>query len=251
MKKMLSAVLAILLLALPLVVHGAEPVPCGDAVGMSIMGFSTTDLNNNPVDDSIIGNTAITVFNFWASWCGPCVSEMPHFNQLYNYFQSTPEADVQIIGVAIDPSDVSSAYNYVTQHGYNWLQLKRCNKFMELLSTTADSSGSIGIPQTIIVDYNGLVLSHRVGSFSNYNQLYNFVNSDLQDVMENYPPVTVTVGDADSNGVINANDALLVLRYALGIIPDTELDLRAADYDENGTVNANDALAILRRALGL
>lgn len=71
------------------------------------------------------------------------------------------------------------------------------------------------------------------------------------DYITGYQPPEVLYGDADMNGVVNANDALLVLRYTLGLIPETALDLIAADYDENGIINANDALAILRKALGI
>ena len=66
-----------------------------------------------------------------------------------------------------------------------------------------------------------------------------------------YQPPEILLGDVDMNGVVNANDALMLMRYTLGLIPESALDIMAADYDENGTVNANDALAIFRRALGL
>jgi len=55
-------------------------------------------------------------------------------------------------------------------------------------------------------------------------------------------------GDVDGNGAVNANDALLVMRYSLGIISEIS---PAADVNGDGIVNANDALMILRAALGL
>lgn len=60
----------------------------------------------------------------------------------------------------------------------------------------------------------------------------------------------VLPGDADGNGIVDGTDALLVLRYAMGIIdslprPDN------ADMDGNGTVNINDAVLILRLAMGI
>ena len=58
-------------------------------------------------------------------------------------------------------------------------------------------------------------------------------------------------GDVDGNGVVNANDALLLMRYALGLMPLTDVQLARADVDENGSVNANDALRIMRYKLGL
>lgn len=58
-------------------------------------------------------------------------------------------------------------------------------------------------------------------------------------------------GDVNGSGAVDANDALLLMRYALGLVGETELDLSVADFDANGQVNANDALAIMRHALGL
>lgn len=56
-------------------------------------------------------------------------------------------------------------------------------------------------------------------------------------------------GDTDGNGAVNANDALMALRYALHIITLDEDALWRADVDGNGITNANDALMILRYAL--
>ena len=57
------------------------------------------------------------------------------------------------------------------------------------------------------------------------------------------------MGDVDGNGSVNANDALALMRYALGLV--TDIDLAAADVNGDGAVNANDALLIMRYALGL
>ena len=173
---------------------------------------------------------------------------MPSFNQLYNNYSSTPEADVQIIGVMVDPDDYISAVNYVQSHGYNWPQLYRCSKFMEILSATS-SGGGISIPQTIVVDWRGDIIAHQIGSFSTYNALYTFVNTQYQYVATHYPPTSVTMGDADGNGIVNGNDALAILRMSLGLMPMG--DLAVVDVDGNGAVNANDALIIMRRSLGL
>ena len=58
-------------------------------------------------------------------------------------------------------------------------------------------------------------------------------------------------GDVNGSGAVDANDALLLMRYVLGLVEETDLDLTVADYDGDGSVNANDALMIMRYALGL
>lgn len=59
------------------------------------------------------------------------------------------------------------------------------------------------------------------------------------------------MGDVDSSGEVNVADALLTLRYSMGIVDENALDLSAADIDGSGEVNVADALMILRRAMGL
>lgn len=58
-------------------------------------------------------------------------------------------------------------------------------------------------------------------------------------------------GDVNGSGAIETGDALLVLRYMLGMETLTEEQLAAADFDGSGTVDQADALLILRAALGI
>ncbi|MBO6061360.1 MAG: S8 family serine peptidase, partial [Clostridia bacterium] len=58
-------------------------------------------------------------------------------------------------------------------------------------------------------------------------------------------------GDVNNDGVVDSLDALLVLRYALGLIDETQLDLSRADVTGDGVVDSSDALMILRMATGL
>ena len=59
------------------------------------------------------------------------------------------------------------------------------------------------------------------------------------------------LGDSNSDGAVNANDALLILRYSLGIVGAGSINLANCDVNGDGSVNANDALLVLRAALGI
>lgn len=67
----------------------------------------------------------------------------------------------------------------------------------------------------------------------------------------NTPPSSVLSGDADQNGVINLQDAQLVLRAALGIDNVSADDRRLYDANEDGNINLDDALLVLKMALGI
>ena len=73
-------------------------------------------------------------------------------------------------------------------------------------------------------------------------QLYRKLTREAQ------PPMA---GDVDGNGIVNANDALMIMRYSLGLIQLTDAQLAVSDVNGDGEVNANDALFLMRRALGI
>ncbi|MBO4563763.1 MAG: CotH kinase family protein [Clostridia bacterium] len=62
-------------------------------------------------------------------------------------------------------------------------------------------------------------------------------------------PLNQLLGDVDGNGVVNSADALLLLRYALGVVT-TMPHMENADFDQNGVIDSSDALQVLRYAMG-
>ena len=190
MKKLLSLLLAVVFAACSLSIVSAEPVdvPTKEGVGMNVMGFNTTDLEGNPYDSSILQNADLTFINYWATWCGPCRSEMPHIQAMHEYYSGTPEADVQFIGVISESNGCTpaTALAFLNQNGYTWLNLRADS----VLRSVFNTSGYI--PQTLIVDRNGVVRDHIVGSFSNANELRNTIEMWL-DVFNNHEGEECTV----------------------------------------------------------
>lgn len=66
-----------------------------------------------------------------------------------------------------------------------------------------------------------------------------------------YTTDNVELGDVNGDGVVNTADAVLVMRYAMGIIDDTMLNVDVADMDQNGRIEIADAIIILRMAMQL
>ena len=64
-------------------------------------------------------------------------------------------------------------------------------------------------------------------------------------------PYSSVMGDLNGDGSVTSEDALLALRYSMGIIDGQGLDLGAGDVNGDGVVDSSDALLILRYALGI
>ncbi|MBL7835462.1 MAG: redoxin domain-containing protein [Cyclobacteriaceae bacterium] len=92
----------------------------------------------------------IKVINFWATWCAPCVKEMPLFEKL-----GQDRQDVQVTLVSMDldlDPDPAKVYKFVTrkklQSQVVILDEKNPNSYIELI----DKSWSGALPATIVVN---------------------------------------------------------------------------------------------------
>ncbi|WP_430932946.1 TlpA family protein disulfide reductase [Saccharicrinis sp. 156] len=65
----------------------------------TIRNFSTSTIDNKPVSYSDIKGEYLTVLDFWASWCRPCLKAMP---KLQNIYQEYNHKGVAFIGVNTD-----------------------------------------------------------------------------------------------------------------------------------------------------
>lgn len=99
------------------------------------------------------------LINVWASWCGPCIEEMP---ELERFAQSQGTEGVQVIGLALDTPEAIQEF------------LKRVPVSYPILVETpgpADASVWLGnrkgvLPYTVLVGADGTVLKQKVGPFA-------------------------------------------------------------------------------------
>jgi thiol-disulfide isomerase/thioredoxin len=96
------------------------------------------------------------LLNFWATWCPPCVEEMP---LLDSFFRQNSARQWQVVGLAIDqPSKVRA---YLTKTPVSYPVGLAGLGGTELAKTLGNESG--GLPFTLVVDGAGTVLERRMG----------------------------------------------------------------------------------------
>ena len=79
--------------------------------------FQVSDLNGNSLSLKKFRGKVI-LLDFWATWCGPCLAEMPNVKRIYQKYK---DQNFQIIGISLD-TDRSKLRSYLRREGITWPQ---------------------------------------------------------------------------------------------------------------------------------
>lgn len=132
----------ILFLAVP-VVNAQEPY------------FRLKDLSNQWKEYGDLEGSNLTVIDFWATWCQPCVQSIPHLNEMALQYAGR---GVAFIGVSIDgPRNQSKIAPFIQSMGVSYPILRDINsELMSELNVTA-------VPTLLIYDSSGELLYMHEG----------------------------------------------------------------------------------------
>jgi cytochrome c biogenesis protein CcmG/thiol:disulfide interchange protein DsbE len=95
----------------------------------------------------------IVVLNFWATWCPPCVDEMP---SLVHMQQLMRDKGVTVLAVSVD-ADGRSYHKFLKDHNVNLLTVRDPDQKSNNLY------GTFKFPETYIIDRNGVVRRKFIG----------------------------------------------------------------------------------------
>ena len=115
------------------------------------LDFTLNDLAGKPVSLSDFRGRWVIV-NFWASWCSPCIRELPELVK----FQAE-NADVQVIGINFEESTPDEASAFLAPFAVNFPNLKIGNTPLEPFEPLE------GLPTTAILDPAGEIVERHMG----------------------------------------------------------------------------------------
>ena len=99
----------------------------------------------------------VVFLNFWATWCPPCIAEMPDINSLY---QEVNSDDVQFVLISLD-DDFQKAKNFIEKKGFDF-------PIYQLGSALPQVYESQAIPTTFVVSPDGEIVVRKSG-MAKYN----------------------------------------------------------------------------------
>ena len=132
--------------------------------------FTLPDLDGTPRSVSEWDGQLLFI-NFWATWCPPCLEEIPTFVRVQQEFQGK---GVQFLGVAIDGAD--KVRGFAAEHSMNYPSLVAQMEGIELTQRFGNRIGAL--PYTVVVGRDGHVLVMHHGIFEE-QQLRELIASHL------------------------------------------------------------------------
>lgn len=152
--------LLFLALAFGLICLGCEDAPSSltytapPAIGSTAPSFTQMDTAGNPVSlEQFRGK--VVLLDFWATWCAPCVRELPNMKALWQQYRNK---NFQIVSVSLD-FNLTDWRTFIRQYDLNWVHVADGNYWH---NTVARRYGITGIPQMYLIDETGKIISEGI-----------------------------------------------------------------------------------------
>ena len=134
---------------------GLPPLPPPPQAAEFAPAFTLPDIAGTPRSSSE-WDGSIRVVNFWATWCPPCIREIPLLMDIQREYG---DRGVQVIGIAIDETEAVTEFS--AEFAFNYPVLIGQEDALALGNAFLD--GFIGLPFTAFTDRNGRILDVHTG----------------------------------------------------------------------------------------
>jgi cytochrome c biogenesis protein CcmG, thiol:disulfide interchange protein DsbE len=144
--------LVITLIALILILSARHSGSRPPGIGLPAPDFTVQDSDRKIEIRDFRGQ--IVLLNFWATWCAPCVEEMPSLVQLQRRMK---DRGITVVAVSVDV-DGDAYHNFLKDHQIDLLTVRDPNQKANNLY------GTFKFPETYIIDRDGIVRRKFIGA---------------------------------------------------------------------------------------
>lgn len=126
--------------------------------------FSANDIDGKTITSDIFKDSKLTMVNIWATYCNPCLSEMPFLAQIAK--ERDPK-EFQMIGIISDvPENISSKDRDIIKDFLDTVGSEYPHLLLNQSLYNSIVAGTMAVPTTLFIDSNGEVVASVIGSNS-------------------------------------------------------------------------------------
>jgi peroxiredoxin len=129
---------------------GSSTIP---RVGQPVADFVLSDLQGRQVRLSSMRGKVVFI-NVWATWCQPCIDEMPTIQRLYEQMRAR---GLEVLTISLDPLGAQIVEPFMQRYQLTFPVLLDPKSQVEKLY------GTTGVPESFVVDQNGRLVEKVVG----------------------------------------------------------------------------------------
>ncbi|MBV1693032.1 MAG: TlpA family protein disulfide reductase [Hyphomicrobiales bacterium] len=97
----------------------------------------------------------VVLMNLWATWCAPCIKELPDLARLQAELGSS---EFEVVAVSVDRTGVAGAQRFLEKTGSTALAL-----YVDPTARLANTVGALGLPATILIGRDGREIGRLLG----------------------------------------------------------------------------------------
>ena len=110
----------------------------------------------------------ILLVNFWATWCAPCIKEMPSLDRL----ETKINGDFDVIAISVDRDGIEKVIDFFDEN-----KISNLEKFFDIKNSLAKEMNLYGVPTSFFVNKEGNLIGYYQGDMEWDNDtVINFIN---------------------------------------------------------------------------
>ncbi|MDP6126539.1 MAG: redoxin family protein [Dehalococcoidales bacterium] len=134
---------------------GQQEAAGGINIGDVAPDFTLADLEGNQVSLSDFRGKTVLV-NFWATWCPPCLAEMPEIEAVYQEYK---DRGVEVVGIDVrEPRE--DVLQFVRKGGYSWVFV------LDTAGKVTASYEIAALPTSLFIDTEGVIKAVNIGAMT-------------------------------------------------------------------------------------